>query len=80
MTRPTRRRAADPTRDARRLERRAELLDAATRVVRREGPAASMDQIAAEAGISKPIVYRHFRDRDDLVAGVAQRFADELGA
>ena len=76
----TRRRAPDPDRDARRHERRSELLDAATRVVRREGSAASMEQIAAEAGVSKPIVYRHFRDRDDLVAGVASRFADELGA
>ena len=80
MTRTKRRRSADPTGDERRQARRAELLDAATRVVRREGPAASMDQIAAEAGVSKPILYRHFRDRDDLVAGVAQRFADELGA
>nr|MBO2503962.1 TetR family transcriptional regulator [Thermoanaerobacterales bacterium] len=44
-----------PRRD--RSERRAELLDAAERAIRRTGPKASMDEIAAEAGITKPILY-----------------------
>jgi AcrR family transcriptional regulator len=68
----------DPVREARRAARRAELLDAATRVVRREGSSASMEQIAAEAGVTKPIVYRHFRDRGDLVSAMAERFAADL--
>ena len=62
----------------RRDERRAEILEAATAVIRREGSTTSMEQIAAEAGVTKPIVYRHFHDRADLVAAMAQRFADEL--
>lgn len=37
-----------------------------------------MDEIAAEAGITKPILYRHFGDRAGLVDAVASRFADEL--
>jgi AcrR family transcriptional regulator len=37
-----------------------------------------MDDIAAEAGITKPIVYRAFGDKDGLIDAVAQRFADEL--
>jgi len=71
-------RRPDAGRDARRAERREELLDAAARVVRREGASASMEQIAAEAGVTKPIVYRHFRDRGDLVSAMAHRFADDL--
>lgn len=37
-----------------------------------------MQDIAAEAGITKPILYRHFGDRAGLTAGVAARFADQL--
>jgi AcrR family transcriptional regulator len=62
----------------RREERRSEILDAAMAVIRREGATASMEQIAAEAGVTKPIVYRQFRDRSDLVAAMAERFAGGL--
>jgi AcrR family transcriptional regulator len=65
-------------RDSRRLARREELLDAAVEVIRRDGPAVSMEVIAAEAGVTKPIVYRHFGDRSGLVAALAKRFTDEL--
>jgi len=58
--------------------RRETLLNAALAVISRDGPAASMDAMAAEAGITKPILYRHFGDRDGLIAAVANRFADEL--
>ncbi|MCD0480927.1 TetR/AcrR family transcriptional regulator [Streptacidiphilus sp. ASG 303] len=54
-------------------QRRKELLDAADRVIRRDGPRASMNAIAAEAGISKPILYRHFTDRQGLFAALAER-------
>ncbi len=37
-----------------------------------------MDEIAAEAGISKPILYRHFGDKDGLHQALAQRYVDEL--
>jgi len=59
---------------ARREARRLELLDAADRVVRRDGPAASMDRIAAEAGIAKPILYRYFGDKGGLYQALAQRY------
>jgi AcrR family transcriptional regulator len=59
-------------------ERRRELLEAADRVVLRDGPGASMNAIAAEAGITKPILYRHFGDRDGLIAVIAERFATGL--
>ena len=53
---------------------------AATDAIRRLGPDASMDAMAAEAGITKPILYRYFGDRDGLMTAVADCFADELVA
>jgi AcrR family transcriptional regulator len=54
-------------------DRRAELLDAADRVIGREGPDASMAAIAAEANITKPILYRHFGDKSGLYRALADR-------
>lgn len=59
-------------------QRRRELLEAADRVVLRDGPGASMNAIAAEAGITKPILYRHFGDKGGLYAALAQRHTDAL--
>jgi AcrR family transcriptional regulator len=59
-------------------ERREQLLDAAIEVVRESGPGVSMDQIAAACGVTKPIVYRHFGDRDGLVMAMALRFVAAL--
>jgi AcrR family transcriptional regulator len=59
-----------PDREVRRQVRRLELVEAAVRAIRREGPGASMEQMAAEAGVTKPILYRHFGDRGGLYAAV----------
>jgi AcrR family transcriptional regulator len=59
-------------------DRRSELLDAADRVVRRDGPRASMNTIAAEAGITKPILYRHFGDKNGLYRALAERHTSGL--
>ncbi|MEU1592170.1 TetR family transcriptional regulator [Streptomyces sp. NPDC005708] len=67
---------ADQQRSADR--RRRELLEAADRVVLRDGPGASMNAIAAEAGITKPILYRHFGDKGGLYAALAKRHTDAL--
>jgi AcrR family transcriptional regulator len=58
--------------------RRRELLEAADRVVLRDGPGASMNAIAAEAGITKPILYRHFGDKSGLYRALAVRHTDAL--
>ncbi|MER6104991.1 TetR family transcriptional regulator [Streptomyces sp. NPDC001832] len=58
--------------------RRRELLEAADRVVLRDGPGASMNAIAAEAGITKPILYRHFGDKSGLYRALAKRHTDAL--
>ena len=69
---------ARPIRSGRSQERRQSLLEAADRVVRRSGPEASMAAIAAEAGISKPVVYRHFGDKGGLYRALADRHIEEL--
>jgi AcrR family transcriptional regulator len=61
-----------------REERRKELLDAAERAIRRIGPLASMEDLAAEAGITKPILYSHFGDRAGLAKALADRSGDQL--
>lgn len=61
-----------------RVARRAQLVEAAIRVIRRDGAGASMDGIAAEAGVSKPVLYRHFADQSALYLAVGQQVADTL--
>ncbi|MEV7086214.1 TetR family transcriptional regulator [Streptomyces sp. NPDC093085] len=68
--------AEQQQRSARR--RRRQLLEAADRVVLRDGPGASMNAIAAEAGITKPILYRHFGDKGGLYRALAKRHTDAL--
>jgi AcrR family transcriptional regulator len=70
--------STSPVRNGRSQERRRSLLEAADRVVRRSGPEASMAAIAAEAGISKPVVYRHFGDKGGLYRALADRHIAEL--
>lgn len=64
--------------DEARQQRRQAFVDAAVDLVRREGPLVSMEQIAAACGVTKPIVYRLFGDRDELVMEMAERFVDQL--
>jgi AcrR family transcriptional regulator len=59
-------------------ERRQQLLEATRRAVRRIGPEASMDEIAAEAGITKPILYRHFESRVGLATAVTDDYSTEF--
>jgi AcrR family transcriptional regulator len=56
----------------RRSTQRAHLIESAITVIKRDGPGASMDQMAAQAGVTKPILYRHFSDRAGLVAAIAE--------
>lgn len=65
-------------RAADRARRRESYLDAAIAVISDEGPGASMEVIARAAGVSKPILYRHFGDREGLVEALADRFVGEL--
>jgi AcrR family transcriptional regulator len=58
---------------------RERLLDAATRCIARDGLAAtSVASVAAEAGVSRPTVYRYFEDRDELVREALHAAAEGL--
>src|SRR5919202_3854095 len=58
-------------------ERREQLLDATKAIVDREGfHAVSMEAVAREAGVSRPIVYSHFHD----LPGVLEALVDREGA
>ena len=43
--------------------------------IRRRGRFVSMDEIAAEIGVSKTVLYRYFVDKNDLTTAVMMRFA-----
>jgi AcrR family transcriptional regulator len=76
--RPSSRRRPDPEKEARWAKRREGLLEAADRVVRRDGPNTSMNDIAREAGITKPILYKHFGDKGGLYQALAERYVRAL--
>lgn len=52
---------------------REELLDAAFRAIDSLGATVSMDDIAREAGVAKPKLYRYFEDKADLHTAVLER-------
>lgn len=55
--------------------RRVELVESTLRAIRRQGATVSLDEIAAEAGTSKPVIYRHFGDRPGLYRAVVEKTA-----
>ena len=55
-------------------ERREQLLDATKAIVARDGfHAVSIEAVAREAGITRPIVYGHFRDLSGLLEALVER-------
>jgi AcrR family transcriptional regulator len=64
--------------DAHRATRRAQLTDAAILAIRTHGAGVGMDDVAAQAGTSKTVVYRHFGDRTELYVAVCGRVAEVL--
>lgn len=53
--------------------RRSEFVDAALRAIATHGPDVSTEQIAAEAGVARTRIYKHFTDAADLQAAIAER-------
>src|SRR5215472_8260165 len=65
----------------RRAERRDQILAAATRAFARSGFAAtSLDEVAAEAGVSRVILYRHFESKADLYRAVLDHACSRLAS
>jgi AcrR family transcriptional regulator len=60
-------------------QRRQVILDAAVRCFAGKGvDGTSMDEIAAAAGVTKPVVYDHFASKDDLYLGLLAAMRDRL--
>lgn len=57
------------------VDRRNELVDGTLEAIRTQGRDVSMDEIAAEIGVSKTVLYRYFVDKNDLTTAVMMRFA-----
>jgi AcrR family transcriptional regulator len=57
------------------VQRRNELVDGTLEAIRTRGRDVSMDEIAAEIGVSKTVLYRYFVDKNDLTTAVMMRFA-----
>jgi AcrR family transcriptional regulator len=67
--------AGDARRDrwsAHREQRRGEFIAAALRVLAAQGPDVTMDAVAAEAGVTKPVLYRYFSDKTALVTALGE--------
>jgi len=60
-------------------ERRAQLLSVARRVFGRSGfHSVSMDEVAKEAGVTKPILYDHFNSKEELYIALLDADASSL--
>ena len=59
---------------------RGVVLDAAERVIRRDGSGVSLEAIALEAGVTKPIVYARVGGRTDVANALTERLADRMVA
>lgn len=58
--------------DEHNAQRRRDLVESTLRAIRRHGPAVGMDEVAAEAGTSKTVIYRHFGGRTGLYSAVVE--------
>ena len=71
----------EPSRRMPRVQRREQILTAATEAFARSGFAAtSLEDIAAEAGVTRVILYRHFDSKTDLYQAVLDRMCVRLDA
>jgi AcrR family transcriptional regulator len=60
-------------------ERRATIVEAAGRLFGERGyDATTLDDVAAAAGVTKPILYRHFDSKRDLYLALLRRHRDDL--
>lgn len=77
MTTPPRRGPGRPQGGKLAADREA-ILDAAERVIARDGSGASIEAIAAEAGVTKPVVYARVGARGELCDALAERLSQRL--
>jgi len=59
-----------------RVRRRAVLVDAGVAAIDRYGADSSAEEIAATARVSRTVLYRYFRDKEDLCGAVSRRIGE----
>lgn len=64
--------------EAHRAERRQQLVEAALKAIRQHGAGVGMDEIAAQAGTSKTVLYRHLGDKAGLYGAVVAAVDDTI--
>jgi AcrR family transcriptional regulator len=62
-----------------RADAREKIIEAAMKVFARRGPAATMSEVAAEAGTSQGLAYRYFPSKEAILATVVKRSAESGG-
>jgi AcrR family transcriptional regulator len=73
--------SGNPTRRLPPGERRALIVDAAGRLFGERGyEGTRLEDVAAAAGVTKPILYRHFADKAALYLALLERHRDDLGS
>ncbi len=64
--------------EAHRAERREKIVDAALALLAEKGPEFGLEEVAARAGLSKPVIYRFFGDRASLIDAMGDRATNQL--
>ena len=62
---------------AHRTQRRSAFVAAGVAAIDAHGSSASAEQIADEAGVSRSVLYRYFRDKDDLHKAIADQIVGD---
>jgi AcrR family transcriptional regulator len=75
---PARGRGRPPRTEQQRAAERARLIEAAMNAIRRGGPELSIDELAAAAGVSKPVLYDEFGGKLGLADAVALVLAEHF--
>jgi AcrR family transcriptional regulator len=69
----------EPRKRLRSAERRVVIMEAAGRLFGERGYAATtLDEIAAAAGVTKPVLYRHFASKKELYIALLERHREDL--
>lgn len=61
-------------------KRKAQIIDEGIKIIHEKGfPALSIRELAGRVGISEPAIYRHFKNKEDIIMGILAKM-QELGA
>jgi len=55
-------------------ERQAQIIDEAIKIIHEQGYSAlAIRELAKRVGITEPAIYRHFTNKDEIIAGILDR-------